>query len=77
MTNNINEEVLQWAGAVAIILGHVCNAVGPTAYPYNIWAFTAGTVCFGLWTVLVKNRPQFAVNLVALITCVLGLVNAY
>lgn len=70
-------EVLQWTGAVAIIVGHVCNAVGPEAYPYNIVAFTAGTVCFGVWTVLVRNRPQFVVNAVALLTCMIGLINAY
>jgi energy-converting hydrogenase Eha subunit E len=70
-------EVLQWTGAVAIIVGHVCNAVGPSAYPLNIVAFTAGTVCFGAWTVLVRNKPQFVVNAVALLTCVIGLVNAY
>jgi hypothetical protein len=71
------EEVLQWAGAVAIIVGHVCNAVGPEAYPYNIWAFTLGTMCFGVWTILVRNRPQFAVNAVAIVTCAIGLINAY
>jgi hypothetical protein len=71
------KEVLQWAGAVAIIAGHVCNAVGPSAYPWNIIAFTVGTLCFGAWTILVRNRPQFVVNAVALITCVMGLVNAY
>jgi len=72
-----SKEVLQWAGAVAIIAGHVCNAVGPSAYPYNIVAFTVGTLCFGVWTVLVRNRPQMVVNAVALLTCVMGLVNAY
>ena len=70
-------EVLQWTGAVAIIVGHVCNAVGPEAYPYNIWAFTVGTLCFGAWTILVRNRPQFVVNAVALLTCMIGLINAY
>jgi len=72
-----SKETLQWAGAVAIIAGHVCNAVGPSAYPYNIVAFTVGTVCFGAWTILVRNKPQFVVNAVALLTCVMGLVNAY
>jgi hypothetical protein len=72
-----SKEVLQWAGAVAIIAGHVCNAVGPSAYPYNIVAFTAGTLCFGAWTILVRNKPQFVVNAVALLTCVMGLVKAW
>jgi len=72
-----SKEVLQWAGAVAIIAGHVCNAVGPSAYPYNIVAFTVGTLCFGAWTILVRNKPQFVVNAVALLTCVMGLVKAW
>jgi hypothetical protein len=70
-------DILQWSGAVAIIAGHVFNAIGPAVYPWNIVAFTVGTVCFGTWTVLVGNRPQFVVNAVALLTCVMGLVNAY
>ena len=75
---NINkEEVLQWIGAVAIIAGHVCNAVGPKAYPYNIITFGVGTVCFMSWSILVRNRPQLAVNVVAMVTCAVGLINAY
>jgi hypothetical protein len=37
-------DILQWAGAVAIIAMHVLNAAGPEAYPYNIIAAFAGTV---------------------------------
>ena len=37
-------EVLQWSGAVFIILGHILNAMGPTVYPYNILAFFLGTM---------------------------------
>jgi hypothetical protein len=70
-------DILQWSGAVAIIAGHVFNAIGPAVYPWNIVAFTVGTVCFGAWTILVGNKPQFVVNAVALLTCVMGLVNAY
>jgi hypothetical protein len=72
-----SKETLQWVGAVAIIAGHVCNAVGPSAYPWNIVAFTVGTVCFGVWTVLVGNRPQMVVNAVALLTCAIGLAKAW
>jgi len=72
-----HKESLQWAGAVAIIAGHVLNAVGPKAYPWNIVAFTLGTLCFGVWTVLVGNRPQMVVNAVALLTCAIGLITAW
>ena len=70
-------EVLQWIGAVAIIAGHVLNALGPEVYPYNILAFTVGTVFFFAWTVRVANKPQMLVNVVALATCGLGLFKAW
>lgn len=76
MKSKINE-VLQWLGAVFIIIGHVFNAIGPSCYPYNIVAFTLGTVFFLTWTLRVKNKPQMVVNLVAIITCLSGLINAY
>ena len=63
---NLNNEIIQWMGAVAIIAGHTLNAVGPAAYPYNIYAFAVGTVAFLTWSIRVKNTPQLAVNLVAL-----------
>ncbi len=69
-------EVLQWSGAVAIIAGHSLNAIGPQTYPYNIIAFTVGTVAFLIWAIRTGNRPQLAVNLVAMAIGVLGLVSA-
>jgi uncharacterized membrane protein YjjB (DUF3815 family) len=69
--------VLQWAGAVAIILMHVLNAVGPSAYPWNIVAAFLGTVLFLAWTVRVRNAPQFTVNVVALAIGFVGLYNAF
>ena len=70
-------DILQWTGAVFIIIGHVCNAIGPSVYPYNIVAFTLGTIMFMAWTIRVKNRPQLVVNIVAIVTCLLGLFNAW
>jgi hypothetical protein len=70
-------DILQWIGAVFIIAGHVCNAIGPSVYPYNIVAFTLGTIAFMYWTIRVKNRPQLVVNIVAIVTCLLGLFNAW
>ena len=70
-------DILQWVGAVFIIIGHVCNSIGPDAYPYNIVAFTLGTIAFMTWTIRVKNRPQLVVNVVAIVTCLIGLLKAY
>ena len=70
-------DILQWIGAVFIIVGHICNAIGPNAHPYNIVAFTLGTVAFLAWASRVKNSPQIVVNVVSMVTCFIGLVNAW
>ena len=72
----LNNDVIQWIGAVAIIAGHSLNAVGPAAYPWNIYAFAVGTVMFLIWSLRVGNRPQLAVNLVALGLGIMGIVRA-
>jgi hypothetical protein len=69
--------ILQWSGAVAIIAMHVLNAMGPSAYPYNIVAAFLGTVLFLAWTIRVRNLPQFTVNVVALAIGFVGLYNAF
>ena len=77
MTHTQIDEALQWAGAVAIIAGHVLNAVGPSMYPYNIAVFAVGTVAFLSWACRVRNVPQAVVNVVALTIGLVGLYNAY
>ena len=74
---NKTNDIIQWIGALAIIAGHVLNAIGPAAYPWNIAAFTLGTIAFLTWTIRVKNTPQMVVNLVAMVTCGIGLVTAW
>jgi len=69
-------EILQWTGAVFIIAGHSLNAVGPSAYPYNILAFFLGTILFMVWSIRVANRPQLLVNIVALAIGLTGLAKA-
>ena len=71
------DDALQWTGAVAIIAGHVLNAVGPAAYPYNIAVFAVGTVAFLAWAVRVRNMPQAVVNVVALAIGLVGLYKAF
>jgi hypothetical protein len=71
------DDALQWTGAIAIIAGHVLNAVGPAAYPYNIAVFAVGTVAFLAWACRVRNLPQAVVNVVALTIGLVGLYNAY
>lgn len=73
---NKTNEALQWAGAVAIIAGHLLNAAGPELYPYNILAFVVGTIMFLSWAIRVRNRPQFLVNLVSIAIGAVGLFRA-
>jgi hypothetical protein len=70
------DDTLQWTGAVAIIAGHVLNAIGPAVYPYNIAVFAVGTVAFLAWAIRVANKPQAVVNIVALAIGLVGLYNA-
>ena len=76
MTRTEIDDALQWTGAVAIIAGHVLNAVGPAVYPYNIAVFAVGTVAFLAWAIRVANKPQAVVNIVALAIGLVGLYNA-
>ena len=76
MTRTQIDDLLQWIGAVAIIAGHVLNAIGPAVYPYNIAVFAVGTVAFLAWAVRVANKPQMAVNVAALATMAVGLYKA-
>ena len=73
---NKTNELLQWTGAVAIVLGHILNAVGPAAYPYNIFVFAVGTILFLAWAVRVENKPQMMVNVISLAIGLVGLYKA-
>ena len=69
-------DILQWSGAVFIIAGHSLNALGPAYYPWNIVAFTAGTIAFLTWAIRVRNNPQMIVNVVSIAIGAVGLVKA-
>jgi hypothetical protein len=71
------DDTLQWSGAVAIIAGHILNAIGPSVYPYNIATFAVGTVFFLAWAIRVTNKPQMLVNVVALAIGLAGLARAF
>jgi hypothetical protein len=70
------DEVLQWVGAVAIVAGHILNALGPAWYPYNILVFAVGTVAFLIWAIRASNKPQAVVNVVSLAIGIVGLFKA-
>lgn len=67
--------ILQWTGAVFIILGHLLNTLDIDGY--NIVAFFLGTIAFLAWSLRVGNRPQLTVNLVAITVCAAGLYRVF
>ena len=69
-------EIIQWSGAIFIILGHVFNAMGGTLYPWNIVVFTIGTLFFLLWAYRTQNAAQSVVNVVSIVICIFGLIKA-
>lgn len=73
---NKTNEIIQWGGAVAIVAGHLLNAVGPEVYPYNIIAFVLGTMLFLTWAFRVGNKPQLMVNLISIVIGFVGLYKA-
>ena len=76
--NNMKfNDILQWVAAVFIIAGHILNAVGPDVYPWNIVAFTIGTILFMAWTIRVDNKPQLTVNVISIVTMGVGLYKAW
>ncbi len=72
---NKTNDILQWTGVVFIVLGHSLNAIG-NMDPYNIIAFTFGTIAFLSWAYRVRNNAQVVVNVVSILICILGLVRA-
>ncbi len=70
-------DLLQWAGAGFIILGHTLNSIGPSVYPWNIVVFALGTILFLVWAIRVANKPQAVVNLVSLAIGIFGLAKAF
>jgi hypothetical protein len=72
-----NQDKLQWFGAANMIGAQVITSLFPLLYPYNIVLFSLGGLSFLTWGILVKNRPQVAVNLVGLLICAGGLYKAF
>ena len=76
---NKTNDILQWTGAFFIGAGHVLNTLGSSWHQdlWNILAFAVGTLLFLAWTIRVANKPQMAVNILALATMTVGLAKAY
>jgi hypothetical protein len=73
---NRTNDIIQWLGVVFIVLGHALNAMG-NMDPYNILAFSVGTILFLTWAYRVRNNAQVVVNVVSVGICALGLYRAF
>ncbi len=69
--------LLQWAGTAALISMYVVMSYFPERYPLNILLGLIGGLCYFLWSVRVKNRPQQIVNLAGILVCVGGLLRYF
>lgn len=79
MSKELKNEVLQWCGAVLIILGHALNSLG-SAWHHDVWnivSFTLGTALFLVWAVRVANKPQATVNVISITIMLVGLYRAW
>jgi len=65
--------LLQWMGTAALIAMYVVMSYFPEKYPLNILLGLIGGVCYFLWSLRVRNRPQQLVNLAGILVCLGGL----
>jgi len=56
------DNVLQWMGAILIIIGHILNTQNLQG---DIPAFFLGTLFFYAWSIRTRNWAQITVNTVA------------
>ncbi len=69
------DSILQWTGAVFILVGHALNGVGPTTWPWNTFCFFVGTLCFLAWAIRVKINAQIVVNAASIMLTGAGVIN--
>ncbi len=77
MTYRNVDNILQWAGTVCLLTMYVLMSFFPTLHPWNIVCGVLGGVCYLLWTVRVRNKPQMLVNGVAIAIGLAGLFKAW
>lgn len=72
--HNRTNELIQWVGTVFILSMYVVMSYFPELHPLNIVLGLLGGLCFLVWTIRVKNRPQLLINLVSIVVCAGGLI---
>jgi O-antigen/teichoic acid export membrane protein len=71
---NKTNELIQWTGTVFVLIMYALMNLAPHLAPWNLVAGLLGSVCYFVWTIRVKNRPQLIINIVAMTLCILGLI---
>jgi O-antigen/teichoic acid export membrane protein len=74
MNNTKLNELIQWIGTLFVLLMYALMNLAPELAPWNLVAGLLGSICYFVWTIRVKNRPQLLINIVALTLCVAGLI---
>ena len=72
-TQKLNE-LIQWVGTLFVLLMYGLMNLAPELAPWNLVAGLLGSICYFVWTIRVRNRPQLIINIVAMTLCVAGLV---
>ncbi len=74
---NKANETIQWLGTVFVLVMYAIMNLAPELAPWNLIMGLLGSICYFIWTVRVKNRPQMLINVVAMTLCVLGLLKHF
>jgi O-antigen/teichoic acid export membrane protein len=74
MNNTKLNELIQWVGTAFVLAMYALMNLAPELAPWNLVAGLLGSICYFVWTIRVKNRPQLIINIVAMTLCILGLV---
>lgn len=74
---NKANEIIQWVGTGFVLAMYAIMNLAPELAPWNLVMGLAGSICYFIWTMRVKNRPQMLINLVAMNLCFLGLIKHF
>jgi O-antigen/teichoic acid export membrane protein len=74
---NKANELIQWTGTAFVLVMYAIMNLAPELAPWNLVAGLLGSMCYFVWTIRVRNRPQLIINIVAMTLCVLGLARHY
>lgn len=74
---NKANEIIQWVGTAFVLGMYVVMSYFPQLHPLNIVFGLLGGLCYLVWTLRVKNRPQMLINVVAIAVCAGGLIKYF